>query len=147
MKKACSAILSLILVLCMGASGGVSVSATDVSARESEPPLLRLSYTHLTRTSLTISGGQATCTGYLLGYNGTTTKVVITLYLERKTASSSTWTVYASDPPQTFNSFTGKYTMKKTVTPGYQYRVRGVYTAYAGTKSETTTAYSAVVSY
>jgi len=125
-------------------------SATTGPAAEADPndpPPQRLSYISTATTSISVSGGQASCTGSIVGYYGTTTKVEITLYLERKTASGSTWTTYASDPKQTFNSFTGMYTMKKSVISGYQYRVRAVYTAWAGTKSETLTGYSSVMSY
>jgi hypothetical protein len=147
LKKACLAILSLVLVLCIGAAGAIGVCGTGNDAREADPPPTRLSYIMMTATSISISGGQASCTGSITGYNGTTTKVVITLYLERKLASSSTWSTYASDPSQTFNSFYGQYTMKKSVVKGYQYRVRAVYKAYAGSNSETLTGYSSVVAY
>jgi len=147
MKKICFAILSLALVLCMGGAGLVIAFATDEARRDDEPPPLRLSYIMTATTSISVSGGQASCTGSVVGYKGTTTKVEITLYLERKLASSSTWTTYASDPKQTFNSFTGMYTMKKAITKGYQYRVRAEYKAYAGSASETVTGYSSVVAY
>jgi len=147
MKKVFRAVLSLALVLCLGAAGTIVVGATNVDAREAESIPTRLSYTNLTATSISISGGQATCLGHITGYNGTTTKVEITLYLERKLASSSSWSTYASGTKQTFNSYSGTYQMKKAVVSGYQYRTRAVYTAYAGSKSETITGYSNVVSY
>jgi len=128
------AILSLALALSIGVAGTVAAHA-------------RLSYINMTTTVLSVSSGQATCVGSVSGYKGTTTKVVITLHLERKLASSSTWTTFASDPAKTFNDWTGTYQMKKTVTSGYQYRVRAVYTAFAGSASETLTGYSSVVSF
>lgn len=127
--------------------GGIAASATNTDAREADSPPSRLSYISMTVTNIGISGGQASCTGSIDGYKGTTTKVVITLYLERKLASSSTWTTYASSSPQTFNSYTGTYTMSKTVVKGYQYRVRAEYVAYAGSASEKLTGYSSVVAY
>jgi hypothetical protein len=150
MRKICSAILSVALVLCMGVMGTLAVNAVAVNDSVfdvANPPPTRLSYISNTVTSISISGGQATCLGHVTGYNGTTTKVEITLYLERKLASSSTWSTYASDPKQTFNSYSGTYQMKKSVVSGYQYRVRAVYVAWAGSKSETLTGYSSVVSY
>ena len=147
MKKVLWAILSMVLVLCVGALGTVTVSATNEDARQAEPPPTRLSYINTTATGLSISGGQATCAGTVVGYNGVTTKVVIKLYLERKLASVTTWSPYAEDPAQTFNSWTGGYQMKKAVVSGYQYRTRAVYTAYSGSNSESVTGYSSVVTY
>jgi len=147
MKKVFRAILCLVLVLCMGAAGAIVVGATNVDAREAESLPTRLSYTSTTTTTVGISGGQATCVGAVVGYNGTTTKIEITLYLERKLASSSSWSTYASDPKKTINSWTGAYQMKKSVVSGYQYRTRAVYVVYSGSKSETITGYSNVVSY
>jgi len=145
MKKAISGILCLVLL----ALGAVYAQATSISddAAESAPPQLRWSYINTIKTSLVISGGQASCTGTVTGYNGITTKVEITLYLERKLASSNTWSPYANEPKQTFNSFYGMYTMKEAATTGYEYRVRAVYTAYSGSNSETVTGYSSVVKY
>lgn len=147
MRKVFRAILSLALVLCMGVAGTLVVGATNADAREADPPPTRLSYISTTSTVIGISGGQATCVGAVVGYNGTTTKIEITLYLERKLATSSTWSTYASDPKQIINSWTGSYTMKKSVVSGYQYRTRAEYVAYSGSNSEKLTGYSSAVSY
>jgi len=146
-KKARLAILSLALALSIGTAGVITAGATNHDAREADPPPTRLSYIMTTVTNISISGGQANCTGSITGYYGTTTKVEITLYLERKLAASSTWTTYASDPKQTFNTFCGQYTMNKPVVSGYQYRVRAEYVAYAGSAYEKLTGYSNVVTY
>lgn len=142
MKKICSAILVLAMVFGVGVMGTTAVSATE--AIEIMP---FLSYTSITSTGVGISGGQVVCVGHISGYKGTTTKVEMTVYLERKLASSSTWSTYASSSKQTFNDYTGTYQMKVTAVKGYQYRTRAVYVAYAGTKSETITGYSSVTSY
>ncbi|MDR2525917.1 MAG: hypothetical protein LBC83_07055 [Oscillospiraceae bacterium] len=86
------------------------------------------------------------CEGVITGYSGITTKVKIELYLERKTASSSTWSAYGSSS-KTVNSYIGAHQYIKSVTSGYQYRVRAVYTAWSGSNSESMTRYSGVVSY
>jgi hypothetical protein len=142
MKKVISGILCAILLLL----GAVSAQAATPSEAAIELPQLRSAYTNTTITTLGISGGQATCEGSITGYSGITTKVKIELYLERKTASSSTWSPYASGS-KTVNSYIGAYQLKVAVTSGYQYRVRGVYTAWSGTKSESLTSYSGVVTY
>lgn len=141
MKRLMSCIMCLALLLL----GAVSVQATEASTEN--PIQLDSLYINTTVTTLTISGGVATCTGTITGYSGITTKVVIALFLERKTAGSSTWSGYASDPAKTINSFFGSYQMKKSVDRGYQYRVRAVYTAYSGTKHESITGFSQVVAY
>jgi len=145
MKKAISGILCLVILVL----GAISAQAASISADAAvpPPPQFRWSYINTIKTTLVISGGQASCTGTVTGYNGITDKVEITLYLERKLASSSVWSSSASDPKQTFNSFFGMYTMKKAATSGYEYRVRAVYTAYSGSNSETVTGYSNTVMY
>ena len=42
-------------------------------------------YTSYNKANLDISGGQATCESTISGYSGITTKVTITMYLEKKT--------------------------------------------------------------
>jgi len=111
------------------------------------PTQLRMAYIDNTQTLISISGGKAICVGSIAGYQGTTTKVVITLILQRKLASNSTWTDYYSDPPQTFNSYRGTASLTKDIVKGYQYRTKAVYTAYAGAKYETLTQYSGALSY
>jgi hypothetical protein len=148
MKKTFAAVLSLALVLCVGAVGTVTVNAADVSEiAEGVPPIHQLAYINATLTSIGVSGGQATCVGHISGYPGLTTKVTITLYLERKKASSNNWTTFANSTTQTFNSYSGTYQWKKAIDKGYQYRTRAVYVAYAGSKSEVLTGYSSVVAY
>ena len=101
----------------------------------------------MTQTLIEINGGNATCVGSIAGHSGTTTKVEVTLTLQRKLASSSTWSNYYNHPKQTFNSFKGTATFTKAVVKGYQYRTKAVYVAYAGSKSETLTAYSSALAY
>jgi|GEM_PF-1144255 len=149
MKKAISGILCLVFL----ALGAISVQATAVDLAGSfgfvdqdEPPILRMAFTNTTNTILGISGGQATSEGAIVGYSGITTKVTVALYLERKTASASSWTTIASGS-KTTNGHVGAHQLITTVTKGYQYRVRAVYTAYSGSASETLTSYSGVVTY
>jgi len=143
--------LLLCLVLCLGymtlasAAAFVEPEATDVELKD--PPPQRMSYTNATQTLIGISGGQAICVGSLTGYQGTTTKVEITLTLQRKLSSSNTWTDYYNHPKQTFNSYKGTAQCTKDIIAGYQYRTKAVYTAYAGTKYETFTEYSGAMSY
>jgi len=145
MKRLFSLVLCLILGLgCMTATSAASL---EVAEAYDPPPQTRFSFINSTDTVISISSGQARCTGSITGYQGITTKVEITLTLQRKLASSSTWTDYYNHPKQTFNSYRGTATFTKDIVKGYQYRTKAVYTAWAGTKSETTTQYSGAMSY
>jgi hypothetical protein len=152
MKKVCLAILSLAMALCLGMAGAVSAHAAalindDVAIQIEIPNEVMMAFIQQTTTSLRISGGQATLAGTIIGYNGLTTRVVITLHLERRVNSSSAWSTIFSDSARTFNSFAGSHQITRAVTSGFQYRVRAVYTAFAGTRSETITAYSSIVTF
>jgi len=142
LKKLTAILVSLVLMAGVCMVGTVSASA----ANSTDPPLLRLSYINYTVTNIGVSGGQATCAGLVVGYSGTTTKVTIALYLERKLASSSTWSTCASDS-QTTNGVNASLQIKASVSSGYQYRTHAVYKAYAGSSYETLDGYSSVVTY
>ena len=141
-------VLSLLLCLVIGVGCMTIASAATLADEAREPPpLSRFTYIFYTETNISISGGKAICVGSLTGYQGTTTKVAITLTLQRKLATSSIWTDYYNHPKQTFNSYRGTASFTKNVVKGYQYRTKAVYIAYAGTKSETFTQYSGALSY
>lgn len=141
-------ILSALLCLVIGFGCMTLVSATTPAdeARELSAPT-RMAYVSETRTNIGISGGKATCTGSLTGYQGTTTKVEITLTLQRKLATSNIWSDYYNHPKQTFNTYKGVASFTKDIVKGYEYRTKAVYTAYAGTKYETFTEYSGALAY
>jgi len=142
MKKAISGILvALILML-----GTVSAHAAAPAEADTNQPQTRWSYINTTTTTLSIVGGQAIFGGSIIGYYGITTKVIITLYLEYKLASSSTWSPYANGS-KSFDDYMGAYGKTVPVTSGYQYRVQAVYQAFSGKNSESTTSYSQVVTY
>jgi len=147
MEKVISGILCMAFLL-LGAisSQALTFDEAGIGMVDFDQPPSRLSYIGTANTTLNISGGQALCEGTVTGYSGITTKIVIALYLERKTASATTWTTIANGS-KTVNSYIGAYQLKAAVTSGYQYRVRAVYTAYSGTKSETLTSYSRIVTY
>jgi len=140
--------LSVLLCFMIGIGCMTLVSAATFSdeARE-QPPQLRMAYVSNTQTNIGISNGKAICVGSLTGYQGTTTKVEITLTLQRKLASSSTWTDYYNHPKQTFNSYCGTASFTKDIVKGYQYRTKAVFKAYAGSKYETFTEYSGALAY
>ena len=145
MKRILSALLCL--VFCLGGMT-FAFAAMPVEAEAAEPPtIMRMSYTNNTTTLISIVNGQAICVGTLAGYQGITTKVEITLTLQRKLASSSTWTDYYNHPKQTFNDWRGTASCTRDIVKGYQYRTKAVYTAWSGTKYETFTEYSGAMAY
>jgi len=144
-KRLLSLVLCLILALgCLT----LASAATPIEAEVYDPtPQLRLSYIADTLTNISIVNGSAICVGNLTGYQGTTTKVEITLTLQRKLSTSSTWDDWYNHPMQTFNNYKGTASFTKTVEKGYQYRTKAFYKAYAGSNSESLTAYSGAQSY
>jgi len=140
--------LSVLLCLMIGVSCMTLASAATLTdeARE-QPPQLRMAYVSNAQTNIGINSGKAICVGSLTGYQGITTKVEITLTLQRKLSTSSTWTDYYNHPKQTFNAYCGTASFSKDIVQGYQYRTKAVYTAWSGTKSETFTEYSGAMTY
>jgi len=140
MKKTLSILLAIILAVTLSVS--VYALPTESAAENEESPPTRFSYINVTATVLTFSGGKAVCGGSISGYNGTTTKVEIELTLQRRTLL-----LFWSDEVtgrQTFNTWRGNYELapRPSVSSGTTYRVKAVYTAWAGSNKETHTTYS-----
>lgn len=134
-KKAIAVLVSVVL-LC---TSFLCVSAQTVSSGDSEiAPLLQ--YTKSFKTALSISGGQASATANLKGYNGNTTKIVITMTLQKKGLLGLWWSDEASWT-ETFYSYNASMNRKHSVSDG-TYKVKAEYVAYSGSKSETVTDYS-----
>ena len=134
-KKAIAVLVSMVL-LC---TSFLCVSAQSVSPDDSEvAPLLQ--FTQNTTTILTVSGGQASATASFSGYKGTTTKVVITMTLQKKGFLGLWWSDETSWT-ETFNSYNASMNRKHSVSDG-TYKVKAEYVAYSGSKNETVTDYS-----
>ena len=135
----CRKLTGLFLVFVMLFSFSLNSFALATEEPEIQP---YYSYTADYKTTLMKSGENLACRAYLAGVNGTTTKVKITMTLEKKVlfwwSEKETWT-------QTFNSYSG--TLSKTYSDAGSgtYRVSAEYVAYSGTKSETITDTSAEV--
>lgn len=113
----------------------MSVSATEKlsSHKSQEIPAPRYSYTNITNTSLNINSGVATCSGSLIGYQGVTTKVRITITLQKRNfllfwSDQQSWS-------ETFYSWNGNLVKKFSVSGG-TYRVKATYEAYANADCE-----------
>ena len=134
-KRIVSLFLSALLLFCCAL--GASATNENRIADEKEDPPTRFSYINGTVTGLNISvGGTAYCGADLVGYPGVTTKVEIELKLQKRFlllfwTDEATWS-------QAFNSYTGTLSKSVNVSSG-TYRVQATYTAYSGTKTETTT--------
>lgn len=89
-------------------------------------------------TSIKKLDGQVQCIASLTGYKGTTTKIVITITLQKKILlfwdDVKTWT-------KTYETYYGTLSKTSDVSGG-TYRFKAVYKVYSGTKSETITKYS-----
>lgn len=100
-------------------------------------------YTQSTYTSLAIDSGNAWCYASLTGYEGITSRIDITIYLQKRFllfwTTDTTWS-------GTFYDYEAYMYELRTV-PGGTYRVKAVYVAYDGSASETITEYSATVTY
>lgn len=100
------------------------------------------SYTTNVNTLISTSGNKVDCTTTLRGKPNITTKVKITMTLEKKVlfwwSEKETWT-------QTFNSYNGTLSKTYIDADSGTYRISAEYVAYSGTKSETITDTSAEV--
>ena len=88
----------LALVMCLVLMCGMGVVASAETAENKVQP--RYSYTNIITATLTNSGGKALCGADVEGYSGTTTKIVITMTLQKKTllwwSKVQEWTVTAN---------------------------------------------------
>ncbi len=144
LKKIAFAVIAI--VLCLTLSLGVSAVEADTvfadSSIESQVQP-RYSYTSLVTTSLKDSSGNANCGASLVGYDGITTKIQITMTLQKK---SLLWWSEVQEWTLTANDFIASFSKTKAVGSG-KYRVKAVYKVYSGSASESITDYSATVEF
>jgi len=143
-EKAIGLMLGIVLVFSVMAT--VNAQGIGDSINPDDPIVGTYAlYTKSTRTDLSISSGQASALAIFNGYNGITTKVTITMTLQKQGFLGLWWTDEASWT-ETFNNYNATMDRKATVSGG-TYRVKAVYTAYGGSASETFTEYSLNVKY
>ena len=136
-------ILSIVLAMLLLFTSSIVASAesinTDIieniSSEETVQP--RYNYTSSTTVNLVISNNKANCTSRLIGYQSTT-KIVITMTLEKKTLfwwnDVETWT-------GTYNASVAELFKSHSISSG-TYRIKTEFVVYSGSKSETITTYS-----
>ena len=89
----------LALVMCVVMLCGTGLIANAETTENQVQP--RYSYTSGISATLANSGGKAVCAGDVNGYNGTTTKIVMTMTLQKKTllwwSKVQEWTLTEND--------------------------------------------------
>lgn len=121
----------LALVMCLVLICGIGIVASAESSESLVQP--RYSYTSGISATLRDSSGKALCVGNVLGYNDITTKVVLTMTLQKKTlllfwSTEKEWTT-------TVNSYTAALSKTVAVDSG-TYRVKVEAKVYSGSNYE-----------
>lgn len=124
--------------MCLIAICVVPISTKAMAASDSSQISVYYNYTQGKSASLKIQNGVATCGSSITGYSGVTTKIKITMYLEKRTLW---WWNEVTSWTKTVNGDYANLSKNHTVSSG-TYRLRVVYTVYSGNSSETITGYS-----
>lgn len=120
----------LALVMCFVLMCGMGVVASAETTENQVQP--RYSYTNIISATLANSGGKALCVGDVEGYSGTTTKIVLTMTLQKK---GLLWWSKAQEWTTTANTYYA--TLSKTVAvESGKYRLKVEATVYSGSNSE-----------
>lgn len=138
-------LISLILSISMLFSYCIQANAETLPQGEVEKTLSSqeeirpfYNYTNDYLVSLNISNGNASCFSELWGINGRTTKIEITMTLQKKTllwwSKVESWTT-------TVNGYYAALSKTKSVDSG-TYRVKAEFKVYSGSDSETIKEYS-----
>ena len=131
-KKMTSIFIAVIMTMfCMSC---ISASAYDVSPR--------YGYTASCSSTLSISGASATCESSATGYSGETTKIVISQTLQKRGSSGNWSDVSGAYWKTTIYKYVGSARKVKNNLSSGTYRLKSVFTVYAGNSSETITKYS-----
>lgn len=148
MKSILKKLVSFILTvsLCMGFSF-TAFAQEDINAEDTNDyswelenidgteSLLRWSYTNYTDQGLSInSSGKATMFASVKGYSGTTTKIIMYMYLQQY--KNGGWTNLTSTQDTIYSSSGSKQHYYSTCAKGYTYRLRCSYYVYSGNNYE-----------
>ncbi len=121
-------ILALVMCVVMLCGTGLIASAETVE-NQVQP---RYSYTRGISATLANSGGKALCIGDVNGYNGTTTKIVLTVTLQKKTLL---WWSKVEEWTTTANTYYATISKTVAVDSG-THRVKVEAKVYAGSNYE-----------
>ena len=97
------------------------------------------SYTNECFSALNVSGLNGECVSHLLGYYGTTTKIVVKQYLQVR--DGNRWRT-AKDWTKTYYNYYCDFINNRTLYSGNTYRVYTEFKVYSGSNYETITTYS-----
>lgn len=129
------AFLSAFVMLTSVTSVNITTSAAVI------PPVSpSYSYTNNCNVDLSISNRTANCESTITGYYNTTTSIVISQTLQKRN-SNNAWE-YIDSWSITINNFKGSLTNTKSSLSNGTYRLKTVFTVYAGSSYETITKYS-----
>lgn len=142
-KKILAVIMCVILTCGMGTIANAQDVLSDndvvISSENEESKIQpRYDYTGKISCSLNNSNGKAQCVASVIGYTGTTTKVVIKMTLQKKTLL---WWSKVQEWSSTTNSYTAAMSKTVSVESG-NHRVKLEATVYSGSNSEEITIYS-----
>lgn len=135
LKKVLGSVL-MILAVAVPMSVSMPVSADMIT--------INSLYTDNCTSKLSISGGKASCTSVVDGFNNTTTKIVIVQRLQKKNSSGSWSNVQSWNSTINGHKAAVTKTTKDNVSKG-TYRAMTSATVYSGNKSEVVTSYSSSV--
>ena len=121
-------ILALVMCVVMLCSTGLIANA-ETAENQVQP---RYSYTNIISATLANSGGKALCIGDVNGYDGITTKIVLTVILQKK---SLLWWSDVKEWTTTANTYYATYSKTVEVDSG-KYRVRVEAKVYSGSNYE-----------
>ena len=129
-KKILALVMCVVLMCCTGL-----IASAETPENQIQP---RYSYTNMVSCSLNNASGKAQCVSNVAGYNGTTTKIVMKMTLQKKTLF---WWSKVQEWSLTSNTYYA--TLSKTVAvESGTYRVKLVATVYSGSNSEEVDNYS-----
>ncbi|MBQ8202733.1 MAG: hypothetical protein IJZ75_00430 [Clostridia bacterium] len=121
----------LAFVMCVVMLCGTGLVANAEAAENQVQP--RYNYTNIITATLANSDGKALCAGSVTGYNGTTTKIAMTITLQKKTLL---WWSDVQVWSRTTYTYYNDASYTKSVESG-THRVKVVATVYSGSNSET----------
>lgn len=144
-------IFSLVMCIVLFFSVGIVANAeSSVSTNDSIIPATNYneiqpyySYANTVTTTLRNSSGKAQCLADVVGFSNSTTKITITMTLQKKTLL---WWSKVEEWTTTVSNYYATLSKTYTVESG-KYRVKSVYTVYSGSENETITDYSSTVEF
>lgn len=129
----CKKLISLALCLVMLLSYNFVASAEDDGVAPA------FDYTNITMTSILYANKTFYCEASADGYNGITTKIEITMTLQKK---GLLWWSKVQSWSGTYNKEYATLSKSYATTKSGKYRVKAVYKVYSGSDSEKITSYS-----